>query len=129
MLSLFSFRGRADRTEWWVTYMVSGLIAQFAAILGMIAYDTDHSLYTLLAVFLWLIALLAIEVTLAVSVKRMRDRGYSPWLVLFGFIPVIGWIWLHIELGFLPAHDHKKTGPRKLVRRQVFAGKDDEAKY
>lgn len=125
MRSLFSFRGRADRTEWWVAYMVGGLIAQFAGIFGMIVYEPENVLPILLAVFLWLVALLAIEVTLAVSVKRMRDRGYPPWLLLFGFVPVIGWIWLLIELGFLPAHDHQKTGPRKLVRRQVSAGKLD----
>jgi uncharacterized membrane protein YhaH (DUF805 family) len=122
MTSLFSFLGRADRFEWWVAYMVGGLIAQLAAIFGMIAYEPGKAFPVLLAVFLWLVALLAIEVALVFSVKRMRDCGYSPWLLLIGLVPVIGWIWLLIILGFLPACDHHTSGPRKLIRRKVSNG-------
>jgi hypothetical protein len=35
-------------------------------------------------------------------VRRFRDRGKSSWWALLYFIPVIGWLWILIECGFLP---------------------------
>ena len=40
-------------------------------------------------------------VSLAVSVKRWHDRDKSGWMVLIGFIPIIGAIWTLVELGFI----------------------------
>ncbi len=39
--------------------------------------------------------------SLAVGVKRSHDRNRSGWFLLIGLIPIIGSIWLLIELGFL----------------------------
>ena len=36
-----------------------------------------------------------------VHIKRFHDRDKSGWWVLIGLIPIIGAIWLLIELGFL----------------------------
>jgi uncharacterized membrane protein YhaH (DUF805 family) len=37
----------------------------------------------------------------AVSVRRLHDRNKSGWWVLLYFVPVIGQIWLFLELGVL----------------------------
>ena len=34
--------------------------------------------------------------SLAVGVRRLHDIDKSGWMILVGFIPVIGWIWLII---------------------------------
>ncbi|OAD23398.1 membrane protein containing DUF805 [Candidatus Thiomargarita nelsonii] len=39
---------------------------------------------------------------LATQVKRWHDRNKSGWWVLINLIPIIGWIWALIEVGFLP---------------------------
>ena len=40
-------------------------------------------------------------VLLATHVKRLHDRGESAWWLLAGFIPIVGPIWLVVELGIL----------------------------
>ncbi|MCL2714671.1 MAG: DUF805 domain-containing protein [Alphaproteobacteria bacterium] len=43
--------------------------------------------------FLWIL--------LSLAAKRCHDRDRSAWFLLVGLIPVIGWLWLLIELGLL----------------------------
>ncbi len=50
-------------------------------------------------------ALLLSWVVLAVSVKRCHDRGRSGWFMLALLIPVVGAIWVMVELGFLAAKE------------------------
>ncbi len=38
---------------------------------------------------------------IALYAKRWHDRGKSGWWSLIGLIPVIGGLWMLIELGFL----------------------------
>ena len=47
--------------------------------------------------------LLVCWVVLAVSVKRCHDRGRSGWFLLANLIPVVGSLWVLVELGFQPA--------------------------
>ncbi len=44
---------------------------------------------------------LAYWLIIAAYVKRFHDRDKSAWWLLVGFVPVLGPIWLLIELGFL----------------------------
>ena len=44
---------------------------------------------------------LALIPSIIVYIKRFHDRDKSGWWVLIGLIPIIGGIWLLIELGFL----------------------------
>ncbi|HAE49771.1 MAG TPA: DUF805 domain-containing protein, partial [Tistrella mobilis] len=38
---------------------------------------------------------------LAIGARRCHDRGRSGWFQLIMLIPLIGWIWLLVEIGFL----------------------------
>ena len=49
-----------------------------------------------------LLALAAWWALLALAVKRLHDRGKSPAWLLLALVPLLGPIWLAIELGFLP---------------------------
>jgi uncharacterized membrane protein YhaH (DUF805 family) len=93
-----TFSGRASRSEywWWVlfTTVVGLVLALPAAALGT-ATSPDGGqtpgapaipLLVALAVFY-----LAIVVpTLAVTVRRLHDAGYSGWLILLNLIPWVG---------------------------------------
>jgi uncharacterized membrane protein YhaH (DUF805 family) len=46
-------------------------------------------------------ALILLYPSLALYAKRWHDRGKSGWWTLIGLIPVIGGIWILIELGIL----------------------------
>ena len=54
---------------------------------------------------------------IAVSVKRLHDRGRSAWFLLILLIPVIGAFWLLIELGILPG----TSGPNRFGPPQFRA--------
>jgi len=113
MTSLFSFRGIAHRGEWWLVSLVSDLIAQ-GAILGVI-FAMQKTIW--FAAPIALLALAAIWVAIAVSVRRLRDRKRHPLLLFAVFIPVIGQIWYIVECGFLPSAN--RTRKTKVVKRMV----------
>jgi uncharacterized membrane protein YhaH (DUF805 family) len=47
---------------------------------------------------------------LAISIKRLHDRGKSGLWILLVFIPVLGWLWLLVDMGFLDG----TPGPNKF---------------
>jgi uncharacterized membrane protein YhaH (DUF805 family) len=122
-MRLLSFSGRSDRFEWWVTTLLSDLAAQLSLVFGLIALQSGGSFRYLLSGGLFLCIVIALWLSIAVSARRFRDRGRSPWLLLAGLVPLVGWLWYLIECGFLPAPDAR--GPRKLVRRTVTAAGSD----
>ena len=116
-MQLFSFTDKSDRFEWWVITTITDLTAQLCLIFGFMSLHSETSLRYLQAGGLFLGVVVALWMSVAVSVRRFRDRERSPWLLLAGLIPVVGWIWYFIECGFLPAPG--TIGSRKLVRRIV----------
>ncbi len=110
----FSFTGRATHFDYWVRYaipyVVGALIAGFLdAMLGTNNPDTGGGVITLLFV------IAAIWPSLAVGVKRCHDRDRYGWFLLIGLIPIVGNIWLLIELGFLRgSQGSNRIGPDPL---------------
>lgn len=106
---LFSMRGRATRTDFWRgAFVLFGLYIIFSittAILQAIPEDAGGlaSIGTAifsLAAFVQMVFLIWIGV--AVSVKRFHDHNKTGWWVLVGLIPLVGLVWLLVELGLLP---------------------------
>ncbi|WP_062212549.1 DUF805 domain-containing protein [Aureimonas sp. AU12] len=55
-------------------------------------------------------------VSLAISAKRWHDRGKSGWWQLLLLVPVIGFIWVLVDTGFLKGTDGpNRFGPDPLV--------------
>ena len=81
---LFGFHGRATRAEWWLFVLIF-LVYNFAV--------------TALAVYIfgfiglligWVLMLVLLWPTLAVSERRLHDRGKSGWwLLLFFLAPIV----------------------------------------
>lgn len=105
-----TFRGRASRSQWWLlassAFLLLFLIQHpFLAPLGGQPAGTPTqpestptwAALTTLAIYLTNCVLLT-----TVSVRRLHDRGKSGWWVLLYFVPVIGQLWLFLELGVLP---------------------------
>ncbi len=107
---LWSWEGRIGRGRFWMGVvlvilmsMVFGVIANLLGIpldagTGEVAEEISiaGALY-LLAAFI-----AVAYAQLAVYAKRFHDRGKSAWWVLIAFVPVIGFLWVVIELGMLP---------------------------
>ena len=47
--------------------------------------------------------------TLAIHVKRWHDRNKSGWWCLIGLVPLIGSLWIIVELGFCKGSKNKNT--------------------
>lgn len=97
--SLFSFQGRISRQPFWMGILgVYGFIAILGIIMSAFSDADGNSPYDGILV----VALLpCIWIGLAIQVKRWHDRGRSGWRVLVNLIPIIGLIWVLVELGFL----------------------------
>ena len=89
---LLSFRGRIPRKTFWVTALSLDLAFVLLLVWLERVFGRSASLVLYLP-FFWASA--------AIVTKRMRDRGKSPaWLLLI-LIPLLGPLWLLVDLGLL----------------------------
>ena len=108
---LLSAAGRIGRKTYWLSALglfVANLVLQGASWLvinpttedGHVSFSVDTlGTLTLLALF---VVMLVLSVSgLLSSIKRCHDRGRSGWFLLVSFIPLVGAIWMLVELGFL----------------------------
>ena len=100
-----SFGGKAKRSEFWtwvmfvavVSFVLFGAAAMLAIIRNCAGPDTTaNPLYWLSSIifcifmFLGLFLLFCLLPTLAVTVRRLRDAGYQPWIVIIPVLLLIG---------------------------------------
>lgn len=86
------FKGRARRKEYWMFVLFNLIFASIAVvldnILGLAVEDAGYGpIYGL-----YMLAVLVPGI--AVTVRRLHDINKSGWMILIGFIPFIGFIWL-----------------------------------
>ena len=81
------FRGRSSRSEWGYIWLFTLVIFIFA--IGMAGFLPD-----LAGVLLGLYGLATIVPSLALTVRRLRDAGHSPYWIFITFVPFIGAVWL-----------------------------------
>jgi uncharacterized membrane protein YhaH (DUF805 family) len=94
---LWLFEGRILPSTYRYYFLAYAGIFVVARLLDMAIFGSDSQTRVLSAI----VSLLGIVPGIAVSVKRAHDRNHSGWFVLIGLIPLVGALWLLIELGFL----------------------------
>ena len=108
----FSFQGRIRRKTWWLAYVlpligISILATVLDIALGFVSLEDaqpaeGYAVQTSgIGVFGIAALVLSIWGGLAGQVKRWHDRDKSGWFVLVNFIPLVGAIWVLVEVGFL----------------------------
>ena len=119
--SLFlSAKGRIGRKTYWLSALglaVANMVLQGAA-WAVVNPDLDdghlrfsvETAGTLMLAALF-IAMLVLSVSgLLISIKRCHDRDRSGWFLFASLIPIVGPIWVLVELGFLRG----TTGPNRF---------------
>lgn len=96
----FSFQGRATRSDYWLRFFlpimaISIVLSIVDVFIGTFGEASEIGLLS------GLFSLFTIWPSLAVSVKRLHDRDQSGWFLLLWFIPIIGWLYLFVVIGFL----------------------------
>jgi len=99
---LTSFDGRINRAKFWAgigIFILIGIVSMILdSILGThiaLASGGEIGIIGIIA------ALVSIYFAIAVYAKRWHDRDKSGWWTLIGLVPIIGGIWLLVELGIL----------------------------
>jgi uncharacterized membrane protein YhaH (DUF805 family) len=99
---LFSFQGRIRRLHYWMgaigAGVVVGIVASVLMPMSGVAQGTPNPIVMGLLMIIYAIDL---YIGLALGAKRAHDRDKSAWFLAIALIPIIGGIWLLIELGFL----------------------------
>ena len=94
--ALFSFTGRMKRSDYWLKGFLP--LLPLGILNNVLIYGVATDEAFILAI---IIGLFSLWPGLAVVVKRLHDRNHSGWFVLVALIPIVGAIWLVIEIGFL----------------------------
>lgn len=114
-----SLQGRINRAKFWagVGVMFAGAIIAGALdnVLGLTIGDLPYGVIYII----YSIALIWPAITL--YAKRWHDRDKSGWWTLIAFVPVIGAIWLIVELGILRGtQGDNRFGPDPLAGSEVI---------
>jgi len=72
------FAGKEERKKFWLTVLVNFIIS---AILGAVLPAVSG-----------IFGLAILIPSLAMGVRRLRDGGFTPWLILLALIPFLGWL-------------------------------------
>ncbi len=98
-----SFDGRINRKPFWLGIVVMIAISIVASILDLI-FGT-MSAEGGFGIISGIVSLIMIYPSLALYAKRWHDRGKSGWWTLIILVPIVGAIWILVELGFLRGTD------------------------
>ena len=110
-----SVRGRIDRGQWWIRQFLllgaSFAVALSASSLALVWEPIGPVSFVLMmaafAAYVW--------GSLALSIKRLRDAGYSPWLLLLLVIPLVKLVVLFLIV-FAPPTDEAGQGRSRCMR-------------
>lgn len=106
----FSFDGRISRSTYWLKYFLP------ATGVYPLAFALDLIAGTFPAITI-AVALFMIWPTFAAGAKRCHDRGHSGWFQMISVVPIVGGVWLFIELGLLPgAYGANRFGADTVLR-------------
>lgn len=85
------FQGRATRSEYWFFALFNFLVFVgiiFLAVLTSSSSSPDGTNIASILLFIWVLAI--IIPSIAVTIRRLHDAGYSGWLYLLALIPYVG---------------------------------------
>ena len=98
----FAPRGRINRLQFWIVTFVTLFVGNVNAYVINSFDKKPAKMGWLVLVVGVLVALACFYAGLNGALKRLHDRDKSGSWYLLGIIPIIGWIWLLVELGFRP---------------------------
>ena len=108
---LLSPQGRLNRQPFWLAW------------LAMSALQIAVELIFASQLASIVLALLLLWPNLVVGIKRCHDRDRPGWWLLLGLIPILGALWLLVELGFLRGtQGPNRFGPDPLASEGAETG-------
>ena len=103
-----AFGGRATRTEYWLFTLAQIIVFVALGVLAGVGASGDVPVLALPLVAYWIGTIIP---SLAVTVRRFHDGGYSGWMILLALIPAIGGIILLIFMVLPSERGGNRHGP------------------
>lgn len=100
---LFSGQGRIRRLDYWLANLLLFAV-MIAAAQGLAAWqnvDLDNQGDIRAVAIQFFAAMLVAWPNVTTGIKRLHDRNQSGWWILLSFLPVIGNVWMLINLGMM----------------------------
>ena len=118
-----SFEGRINRAKFWIGSLVLWVLWILVNVVLSTMFGMQYAegeIFPVMGPVAWLvwviIAIALTYATLAVWAKRWHDRDKSGWWSLIAFVPIVGAIWILVELGCLPGTEGpNRFGPDPLA--------------
>jgi uncharacterized membrane protein YhaH (DUF805 family) len=105
----FSAKGRISRRTYWLKLMVPVIVISiFLSIIDVSTGNFDPEVG--IGLYGGIFSLAVLVPSIMMGIKRFHDRDKSGWWMLIALVPVIGGLWLLVELGFLKGTD----GPNRF---------------
>ncbi|MGQ0676930.1 MAG: DUF805 domain-containing protein [Rhodospirillales bacterium] len=97
---LTSHEGRIGRYDYWVRFVLPYFV--IIVVLSIVdGVSGMHGVIGGIGVLSGIFWLLMIYPSICVGIKRCHDRNKSGWWLLLALVPIIGAIWVLVELGCL----------------------------
>lgn len=100
LTSFLNFNGRIGRGTWWLVGLVLQPMLMFGGAGLFLAMPGATTL-----ILGSVLVLISAWIGICSSIKRYHDRGKSGFWVFICFVPIVGTIWMFIELGFIPGEE------------------------
>jgi uncharacterized membrane protein YhaH (DUF805 family) len=114
---MFQFTGRIPRSTFWVGNVILAIVMAVLWCIGWIlGNDDDRGIGSLIAAFIiFCVYVPAVWSSIGLQVKRWHDMDKSGWWYWISWIPIVGWVWAFIALGFISgSRGPNRYGPDRL---------------
>jgi len=93
----FAFGGNTKRSDFWLAYLGNAIVFIILLVLGFLLgalFGDSGNLVPIALVVIYTIA--SIVPNISIQVRRLRDAGFNPWLLLISLVPYVGGLVLFI---------------------------------
>ncbi len=112
LTSFLTFKGRIGRGMWWLTAVLQAFLILGTSVYLMNVEAAASPRTGWQGPVFFAILLFTAWIGICANIKRYHDRGKSGFWVFIAFVPIVGGIWMFIELGMLPGdEDANDFGP------------------
>ena len=126
MQKLFGWTGRIRRLDYWLLNIASSIVFALIDVVLKAVFNSSAGSELGAAEVISLIMIVpSLWISIAITLKRCHDRDKGGgWAAFFILVPIVGWIWGFIELGFLDG----TQGPNRYGRSPKGIGGDPSDK-
>lgn len=122
MQKLFGWEGRIRRLDYWLLNIGSSIaFALIDVVLKAVFGNYSDSDFGIADAISLIMIVPSLWISIAITLKRCHDRNKGGgWAAFFLLVPIVGWIWGFVELGFLDG----TQGPNRYGKSPKGIGGD-----